>query len=308
MGSACDFDKRRLEASMGAMNLDLASAFMTTHARLLDRRRFDLVTGKGDPDAVLSALAAYRNDDGGYGWALEPDLRSPESQPAGALHAFEVFEEVGRREDDALRLCDWLASAGLPDGGLPFALPVTDPTGTAPFWHGADATRSSLHITAAVAGIAHRLARHDPRVGEHPWTVRATGYCMREIAQVDRPPHAIELRYVLLFLDAVHDVRPDAPAQLRRLAGFIPEDGVMAVGGGIEGEAMHPLDFSPEPGRPLRDLLPAKAIEADLDRLAALRRDDGGWDIDFHAYSAAAALEWRGYETVRMVKILQAHR
>jgi hypothetical protein len=286
------------------MNIEKASVFMTTHARIIDRRRFDLVTGRGGPDAVLSALAAYRNDDGGYGWALEPDLRSPESQPAGALHAFEAFAEAGRPHDHALALCDWLASASLPDGGLPFALPVTDPTGTAPLWYDADSTRSSLLITAAIAHHAHRYSRNDPRAGEHPWTVRATDYCMREIARADGPMHAIELRFSLWLLDSLVGVRPDAAAELRRLAEQIPEDGVLAVEGGIEGEAMHPLDLSPEPGRPLRDLLPANAIKADLDRLTALQHDDGGWDVDFMTHSAAGALEWRGYETVRAVQIL----
>src|SRR3954451_5073671 len=124
---------------MGAMNIEKASAFMTTHARIIDRRRFDLVTGKGDPDALLSALAAYRNDDGGYGWGLEPDLRSPESQPAGALHAFEAMADAAPATTPrALELCDWLESATPPDGGLPFALPVSDPAGVAPFWADAD--------------------------------------------------------------------------------------------------------------------------------------------------------------------------
>ena len=95
------------------MEIDLAktSTFMTTHARLVDRRRFDLITGRGDSDGLHSALAGYRNPDGGFGWGLEPDLRSPESQPAGALHAFEVFEEIGpETSKTAERLCDWRAS------------------------------------------------------------------------------------------------------------------------------------------------------------------------------------------------------
>jgi hypothetical protein len=78
------------------MNVDLSAAndFMAAHARILDRRRFELLNGRADASAVLAALRAYRNPDGGYGHGLEPDLRAPESQPAAALHAFEVFAEV----------------------------------------------------------------------------------------------------------------------------------------------------------------------------------------------------------------------
>ena len=84
-----------------------------------------------DPAAVLAALEAYRNTDGGYG-AIEPDLRAVESQPVGAMHAFEVFEDVAPGTTPrAAELCDWLGEVCLPDGGLPFALPVADATATA---------------------------------------------------------------------------------------------------------------------------------------------------------------------------------
>jgi hypothetical protein len=59
-----------------------------------DRRCFELFFETGDAEAVLAALRAYRNTDGGYGHGLEPDLRAPESQPAAAWHAFEVFADV----------------------------------------------------------------------------------------------------------------------------------------------------------------------------------------------------------------------
>jgi hypothetical protein len=292
------------------MDIDLTrvSTFMTTHARLIDRRRFNLITGRGPADGVLSALAAYRNDDGGFGWALEPDLRSPESQPVGALHAFEAFEEIAPDTGEmAPRLCDWLASITLPDGGLPFALPVGDPAGSGPWWLQPDPSQSSLHITCAVAEAAHRVARHDPAVRGHGWLARATDYCLRGIADLDGPPHAYELRYALGFLDAIHDLRPDAPAELRRLGKLLPADGMLPVEGGVEGEALHPLDVSPRPGEPLRDLLAPETIDADLARLTAQQQADGGWVINFASQSAAGALEWRGYATVQAVKILLAH-
>lgn len=48
------------------------TAFMATHARLLDRRRADVALGRGGADAALAALAGYRNPDGGFGWGIEP--------------------------------------------------------------------------------------------------------------------------------------------------------------------------------------------------------------------------------------------
>jgi hypothetical protein len=290
------------------MTIDLAAAsdFMAAHARMLDRRRFQLLFGEAEPDAVLAAVDAYRNVDGGYGWGLEPDLRAVESQPGGALHAFEVFEELAPVvASQAVALCDWLREVSLADGGLPFALPVANPTACAPFWAEADASASSLHITAAVVGQAHRVARHDRAVAAHPWLPAATDYCLDGIARLTEPGHAIEFMYVLQLLDAVHDIRAEAPAELTRVAAFLPANGTMHVGGGLEDEFLGPLDFSPTPYAALRAHVAADAIVADLDRLAGLQQDDGGWVVDFTSYSPAAGLEWRGYATVRALSILR---
>jgi hypothetical protein len=277
-------------------------AFMTTHARLLDRRRLDLALGAGDVEQTLAALAAYRNPDGGFG-ALEPDLRAPSSQPGAALHAFEVFEEIAPATSPmATDLCDWLAGASLPGGGLPFALPGSDYPGSAPFWASADPTEPSLFMTAIVTGIAHRVARHDPAVGGHPWLRQATDYCLREIAALDEAPFPIAFRFCLQLLDAL-----EAEDELRRLGKFLPASGTIPVPSPTPGEAMRPLDFSPWPDRPLRALFDPAVIEADLDRLAADQDPDGGWRVDFTAYSPAAELEWRGVATVEAVRILRAN-
>jgi hypothetical protein len=296
-----------------SMSIDLraASAFMTTHARLLDRQRFRLPLGESEPGGVLAALEAYRNADGGYGWGLEPDLRAPESQPGGALHAFEAFAEVAPATSPrAAELCDWLAAASLPDGGLPFALPVADAAGCAPFWAEADATVSSLHITSAVVAMAHRVAAHDPAVARHPWLAAATRYCLGDIAGLDEPRSALELLYVLGFLDALtgsDGSEPDAAAHLQRMAAAIPPSGELPVEGGAADEKVRPLDLAPWPDRPVRRHLHPEAVAADLDRLAAGQADHGGWEVDYAAWSPAAALEWNGYATVRAVAVLRAN-
>jgi hypothetical protein len=285
------------------LDLDPTLDFITSNARLLDRRRMELALGGGDPEATLTVLAGYRNDDGSFGWGLEPDARAPAGQPVAALHAFEVFEEVAPvTSPPAVGLLEWLDAIALRGGAIPFAVPGGAYAGSAPMWGTADTTSPSLHMTAVVLGIAHRVARHDPAVAAHPWLRRATDWATSEIAALDGPAHAIEFRYVLQLLDAL-----DARDELDRLAAHLPADATMPVAGGKPDEAMRPLDFSPEPGRPLRTLIDPQAIERDLDRLEAERLDDGGWDVDWQHWSPAGGLEWRGWATVRAVRILRAN-
>jgi hypothetical protein len=283
-----------------------ARGFLAGHARLLDRRRFELFFDGGDAGLVLAALRAYRNPDGGYGHGLEPDLRAPESQPAAAWHAFEVFADVAPvTAPEAVQLCDWLDATALPDGGLPVALPVEDPSGCAPFWADADPRAFSLQITAIVVAYANRVAAHDPAVAAHPWLARATSRCLAAIEGLEAAPQPYELAFAIGLLDAVHAREPAAPALLARLGEHVPADGRLAVVGGLPDEALRPLDLAPRPGRPARALLDAATVAADLQRVAAEQHADGGWSVDFQSYSPAAALEWRGYATVRALSVLR---
>ncbi|MEV0404335.1 hypothetical protein [Actinoallomurus sp. NPDC050550] len=293
-----------------SIDLSAAASFMAGHARLLDRRRFRLITEDAGAAHVLAALDAYRNADGGYGWGLEPDLRSPESQPGAALHAFEAFEEAAAHAPvttRAVALCDWLESVTLPDGGLPFALPLTSRAATAPWWAGADPNTSSLQITAVTAALAHHVAARVPAVAGHPWLDRATAYCLAAIEAIDETPHAYVLAFAVRFLDAVHDLRPEAPGLLASLGTRIPPSGEMPVEGGIAGETLRPLNFTESLDRPAGALFRPEVIEADLDRLAGLQQEDGGWIVDHASSSPAGALEWRGHATVRAIGLLRRH-
>jgi hypothetical protein len=294
----------------GTMSVDLTAAadFLAGSARVLDRRRFDLLFGDGDPGPVLAAIDGYRNHDGGYGWGLEPDLRSRTSQPGGALHAFEALADVapvvsGR----APELCDWLAGVTLPDGGLPFALPVPDPAACAPFWATADSETSSLQITAVVAAAAHRVAAFDPAVARHPWLTRATEYCLRAVRDLGPEPHAMLLAFAAQLLDAAASAFPAAAASVDELRPYVPGDGLLHVAGGAVDEFMRPLDFAPFPGGPARSLFDPGIVDVELQRLADAQRPDGGWPVDFGSFSPAATLEWRGHRTVQALVLLRAN-
>ena len=120
------------------------------------------------------------------------------------------------------------------------------------------------------------------------------------------PAGGYTVKFAIDFLDAV-PVPPRAAAALERLRPALDADGCLAVPGGTENEKLTPLDFSPRPGLPSRALFTDDQIEADLDRLEAGQREDGGWTVDFLPWSPAQALEWRGIATVVALGVLRAN-
>lgn len=296
-----------------------ADAFLATHARVLERHRLALLLDRpGAAAAVLAATAAYRNADGGFGWGLEPDLRAPGSQPAGAFSGFELLAELTAHADAvadaaaladaralAAGLADWADAIALDGGALPFSLVgAAGAPGTAPWWAAGDPAEPSLHITAGIVRLAHRSGL----VGDHPWVEAATVWCLEQVAAADGPPPGggYTLAFVLGLLDALAPERPAAHAELERMAALLPADGALRVSPGDE-ERLRPLRISPEPDRPLRALMPADAIAADLDALAAEQRADGGWTVDFPSSSPAATVEWRGVATIEALTLLSAN-
>ena len=59
------------------VDLNAAATFLHANARVLERRRFEHLFEGGPKAPVLDALRAYGNDDGGFGHAIEPDMRAP---------------------------------------------------------------------------------------------------------------------------------------------------------------------------------------------------------------------------------------
>lgn len=292
--------------------IDLAAAkrFVATHGRVLDRHRLAclLRDDPADRTRVLAALDAHRNPDGGYGWGLEPDLRDHTSQPAPALHAFEAMADAAPETTPrALALCEWLTAVAVEDGALPFALPVDDPTGCAPFWVDADHRAPSLQITSVVLAQALRVAAHDPAVAGHPWIAAATSWCLAAIREVEAAPHALVLGFSLGLLDELGADHPGVADHVEVLGRHVPDDGIVPVEGGLADEVLRPLDLSPRPGRPSRAVVPAAAVAADLERLAGQQQPDGGWPVEWQTYSPQSELEWRAILTIRAVVTLRAN-
>src|SRR5919197_3316477 len=89
-------------------DVDAAARFLAANARVLDRRRFERLFQGGEARAVRDAVAAFRNADDGFGHALEPDGRTPASQPAAVAMALRTLDEADAWDEELVEgACEW---------------------------------------------------------------------------------------------------------------------------------------------------------------------------------------------------------
>ncbi len=80
-----------------------ARRFIYRNARPLDLYVFRYYFENGSADDVMTALSAYQNPDGGFGWGLESDNFNPDSIPMGVWKATEYIKKAGGlRPDDPI--------------------------------------------------------------------------------------------------------------------------------------------------------------------------------------------------------------
>jgi hypothetical protein len=118
----------------------------------------------GGKDAVLEALSAYQNGDGGFGNALEPDSWNPASSPYATLYAINVLKRVAFHDTSAPMvkgIFRFLEEGGyFSKDGWPFTIPSNDDHAHAPWWgYNPEANAyESQGLSAELACFALRFA------------------------------------------------------------------------------------------------------------------------------------------------------
>ncbi len=288
-----------------------AEHFTMRTARLIDRYRFAYHFQAGPTAPIRSALAAYRNIDGGYGNALDPDLRGHASQPLAADTALRYLDELGPIPTElGQSICRYLATTASPDGGLPPVTPAVRHTEAAPWWREHTGRTPDLALTASITGHLHK---HNIT---HPWRDRATAYCWKHIDALHwTDPH--EAIGICTFLQHVPD-RPRAIATVNHLATMIravirirPEDTATTPEPGTAATPRHhthtPLDLAPDPAAIARPIFTDAELDANLDHLERTQRPDGGWNADWDHWDTTATLEREGIRTIQRLRILRAY-
>lgn len=112
-------------------------AYLEANARPLEIALYSFHFRSGSPAAVLEALAVYQNDDGGFGQALEPDMRLPLSNAIATWTAFQVMHTVGTSPAHPMlrRVLEYLlASYDKARTGWAVVRPEVDSYPHAPWW------------------------------------------------------------------------------------------------------------------------------------------------------------------------------
>ena len=280
--------------------LERAEQFLLTDARLLERRLFGHLFHDSSVGTVVAAVLAYQNRDGGFGHALEPDLRTATSQPIfcelGLKALLDADPNHAPSEVIALRACNFLEGVADEHGAVSPALPGAADDPCADHWRIVQwATAPAVNPTASIAAHLHALGV------DHPWRDRATKWSLKQIeTETFSSAHTLRCALVLAEQLGREDLVERVIGQLADAEWFHADVPVTTYG-------QTPLHFAPTPDSPARPHFEDATIEAHLDDLASHQQEDGGWPIRWEAPGPVAVAEWRGIWTLDALRTLRAY-
>ena len=291
--------------------------FLLHQARPLERALFLYRFEGAGTDVVLTALSAFQNTDGGFGRALEPDLRSPSSSALATAIGLQTLKALGcsAGEVPVRRAVAYLLATYQQETGVWRVAPAdVNSYPHAPWWHDQDGSLERtfdgfLIIPRAliVAGLQH----YAPLV-PGDWLESVTEATVRDIESEDElgGGGGSDLQYAITLAET----RGLPHHWVQRLESRIRR----AIPAAVVGDAamwdsywLTPLRAVNTPATLGADLM-ADQVQLHLDYQIAHQTAEGTWDPTWswgETYPQAwaqARLEWRGHLTLETLTQLRA--
>ncbi len=274
--------------------------FIWENARLLERAIFEYYFLNGSADRVRLILRSYQNEDGGFGNALEPDLRSPDSHPLFVEFALRTLYDCDiQAQDLADRACDFLERYSDLQHGIPMVFP------SATLYPHADHMShpgSQLPSMDRLVGLVGLVNWHG---SQHPWLPAALEACLQNITTTHfEDAHTIRTSFCL-----VESVAKQKPVDLlfEKLSKELLQADFFCLEAPVTHYCLTPLSFAPSPGSYCRRIFTDAQVEAHLEDLISQQQPDGGWPIRWEPPGEMARREWRAYMTVQALTTLRAY-
>ena len=291
-----------------------AADYLRHEARPLERALFAHAFEGGGRTAVLAALVPYQNDDGGFGRALEPDMRAPASSVLATTMALDILRRVGATEETSglpAALVYLMDNYDAETGRWPIISPAVEDAPHAPWWDYAESAANFrgfwANPRASVVGYLWQYRKLVPS----PFVEGALRTAATDLLTYSQ---TMEMHDLMCYVDLL--ATPGLPGEMRqnmidKLRRVVARSVVMAPAEWNDYN-LKPLTVVRSPQSELAAAVDPAVLDANLDYLLGTQGADGtwwpnwSWDfVDGDAW-AAAEQEWRGVLTLRNLETLQA--
>jgi hypothetical protein len=290
-------------------SLHKARAFVEVQGRLLDTALLRHDLGEGSAEAVLTALAAYQNLDGGFGHGLEPDLATPASSAIATSVGLRFLRHIdaGGRSPMVKAALDWLDATFDWDAGVwPIITRAVDQAPHAPWWAWSEDLSEGWNGFRFNPGAELLAYLYAWRAEASPDLLAAAEARMRRtLTDIEVIEGAYDLKCAARLADT-----EGLPDDLRERLEVLVVRSALASNPADPHAAV--LELAPRPSCLLAAAL-ADRIDEALDALIAAQQPDGGWlffwdwsDVDAAAWTKAKR-DWRGWITRDAVDALRAY-
>ncbi|OAB42457.1 hypothetical protein [Paenibacillus glacialis] len=276
---------------------ELARTFIYSNARLLDRKRYEFHFEGGTVESVLRTLRMYQNPDGGFGNALEPDIRTASSQPIPTEMALLIMDEIDAFDPDILEgIVSYLQQITIPTtGGAPRAFCSLNADPHAPWWTTEEDHIASMNPTGSILGLLYKQSVITSFYKE-PWFEQSVQFVWDNMTKIDTKDYH-DLIQCITFLTNTPD-RERATPMLLWLNEQLQQEGTIELDPEAGGYVHKVLDFAPSSSSYCRQWISSEIVTQHLIALANEQQEDGGWPIRWPALSPGNEAEWRGSITV----------
>jgi hypothetical protein len=290
-----------------------ARAFIYEHARPLEQAIFAYEFEGGSVAAVLQELAESRNSDGGFGHALEPDIRLPDSSVIATTVGLQVLRRFDAGADHPLvvgAMRYLMATYDADRKVWPIIPPKVDDAPHAPWWNWSEDLAEGwggflVNPRAEIVGYLHDYAELAPESLREELTAAVVNY-------LDDHADRIGMFDVLCYVRLAESdgLPPDVKEAL--IAGLDPVVDQLVVKDPDQWEnyVLTPLEVVEGPASPFADLL-ADILPANLDFEIEHQAESGAWEPKWtwgglHPEAwAQAKKDWSGVLTVRALTTLR---